>query len=263
MCTVTIDFGKTSADYARYRQGFPPELFAELERFEIGKKGQRIVDLGTGTGTLARGFAQRGASVIGVDRAPQMIEAAQQLAATEGLALDWRTAEAEATGLPSASFDAVSAGQCWHWFDRSKAAMEARRLLRVGGKLAIAHLDWLANGGDVIARTEALMNRYSPNAPNILHRLGGGLCIYRDWLRDLAEAGFVDLRSFSFDVVLTYSHEAWRGRSRASQWVAASLAPDEVVRFDRELQALLIERFPEDPLRVPHRVFAVIGTNPS
>jgi SAM-dependent methyltransferase len=261
--SASLDFGKTSADYAQHRQGFPPELFVELERFEIGGRGQRIVDLGTGTGTLARGFARRGAVVTGVDRASQMIDAARQLALGEGLTIDWHAAEAEATGLPSAACDVVSAGQCWHWFDRPKATAETRRLLRPGGKVAIAHLDWLAQEGNVVATTEALMNRYSPNAPNVLYRLGGGVCIYRDWLRDLAEGAFIDLRSFSFDVVLAYTREAWRGRSRASQWVGAALPPEDVQRFDRELEALLAERHPEEPLRVPHRVFAVIGTKPA
>jgi ubiquinone/menaquinone biosynthesis C-methylase UbiE len=257
---VALDFGKTSSDYARHRQGFPPALFDELDRFAIGRPGQRIVDLGTGTGTMARGFARRGAQVTGVDRAANMVEAAAKLAAEEGLAIQWRAAPAEATGLPGAAFDVVSAGQCWHWFDRPKAMAETKRLLRPGGKVAIAHMDWLASGQNVAATTEEILNRYNPDAPNVLYVLGGGVAIYRDWLRELAEGGFTDLRSFSFDVVLSYTHEAWRGRARASQWVGAMLSPEKIERFDREFERVLAEKHPEEPLRILHRVFAVVGT---
>jgi SAM-dependent methyltransferase len=259
---MAVDFGPTSLDYARHRQGFPDALFSELERFGIGGAGQRIVDLGTGTGALARGFARRGARVTGVDRAAPMIEAARTLAAEEDLSAAWSVAEAEHTGLPSAEFDVVSAGQCWHWFDRQRAAAEAFRLLRPGGRLVIAHLDWIARDDNAASLSEALMNRYNPHAPNMHVRFGSNTGIYRDWLVDLMDGGFVDIRSFSFDVTLTYSHDAWRGRCRASQWIGAALPAEAVQRFDEELRALLHERHPGEPLIIPHRVFAAMGTKP-
>jgi SAM-dependent methyltransferase len=259
---MNVEFGQTSADYAQHRQGFPDELFAELRRFNIGLEGQAIADLGTGTGTLARGFARRGAAVTALDRAPEMVESARALAAREGLHIDFRVARAEETGLPGGSFDVVSAGQCWHWFDRPVAAAEALRLLRPEGNVVLAHLDWIAFGQNIAAQSEALMNRYNPHAPNMHVRFGGSLGIYREWLADLMQGGFVDLRSFSFDVNLTYTHEAWRGRCRASQWIGAALAPEQVRRFDDELRQLLQSVHPLEPMVMPHRVFAALGTRP-
>ena len=61
------DFGLTSTDYARHRAGFPDSLFERLRALDLGLAEQRVVDLGTGTGSLARGFAQRGCKVIGID----------------------------------------------------------------------------------------------------------------------------------------------------------------------------------------------------
>ena len=55
-----VDFGKTADDYAAHRAGFPRALFDRLAAMGIGRSGQRLLDLGTGTGTLARGFAGGG-----------------------------------------------------------------------------------------------------------------------------------------------------------------------------------------------------------
>ena len=67
------------------------------------------------------------------------------------------TARAEQTDLPDASFDVVTAGQCWHWFDRPKAAQEVRRLLVSKGWLVIAHFDWIPLPGNVVEATEKLI----------------------------------------------------------------------------------------------------------
>jgi hypothetical protein len=78
----------------------------------------------------------------------------------------------------------------------------------------------------------------------------------------VSEAGFGDVETFSFDVDMSYSHEAWRGRIRASAGLAASLAPDAVKRFDEQHTAILRQRFPADPLCVPHRVWALLAKSP-
>jgi hypothetical protein len=82
------------------------------------------------------------------------------------------------------------------------------------------------------------------------------------WLRDLGEAGFRELTSFSYDVSVSYTPEAWRGRIRASAGIAASLSPDRVTAFDAELAALLSDAFPGEQISIPHRVFAVVGRRP-
>src|SRR5436190_14869364 len=134
-----VDFGNTARDYATFRAGFPDSLFDRLAALGLGIAGQSVVDLGSGTGTLARGFAKRGCKVIGVDIAEPMLAEARRLAVKDGVDAEFRVARAEETGLASASSDLVSAGQCWHWFDRPAAAREAMRLLRPDGALVIAH----------------------------------------------------------------------------------------------------------------------------
>ena len=106
-----------------------------------------FLDLGTGTGTLARGFALRGCHVTGIDPSAQMLEQAKELDQQAGVEVEYRVAKAEATRLPDASFDIVTAGQCWHWFDRPTAAQEVKRILKPGGTIIIAHFDWLRSRG--------------------------------------------------------------------------------------------------------------------
>lgn len=254
-----VDFNPSAADYRRYRVGFPPEFFARLQGIGVGLPGQRVVDFGTGTGTIARGMAQRGCQVIGVDPATRMLDEARILAEEDGVSVRYLAAPAEATGLPARSADVVTAGQCWHWFDRARAANEAKRLLVPQGRLVIAHFDWVPLRGNIIAATHALILEHNPAWATT--RPGNTPGHYPRWFEDVASAGFVDLESFTFDVSVAYSHAAWRGRLRASAGVGASLPPEGVARFDAELARLLAEDFPSDPLDVPHRVFALLATS--
>ncbi len=131
---------------------------------------------------------------------------------------------------------------------------ESSRILKAGGKLIICHFDWIPLEGNVVWHTEKLIQKYNPK-----WAFGDGNGIYPRWFRHMGETGFTDIRSFSYDEDAPYSHEGWKGRIRASAGVAASLQPKEVAKFDSELAKVLNEKFPDDELRIPHRVFAVYG----
>lgn len=254
---MDVDFGRTAHDYARYRAGFPKALFDRLAALGVGRSGQRLLDLGTGTGTLARGFARRGCVVGALDPSAPMLAEARRLTVAEGLQVTYMVGRAEDIELADRSVEVVTAGQCWHWFDRPAAARECERVLVPGGSLAICYLDWLPLRGNVVAATEALILEHNP------HWAGaGGTGMYPAWTVDVAGAGFGDVETFSFDVDVPYAPEAWRGRIRASAGVAASLPPDAVAAFDDELAALLCRRFPDPVLAVPHRVWALVARSP-
>jgi SAM-dependent methyltransferase len=220
---VAVDFGLTAEDYGRFRAGFPASLFDWLEAGDVIAPGLRVLDLGTGTGSLGRGFARCGCRVVGLDLSPDLIAEARAQDSAAGLASAYLAGSAERVGLADGAFDIVAAGQCWHWFDRPAAAREARRLLKPGGRLVIAHFDWIPLAGNLVAATEDLIRAHNPD-----WAFGGGTGLHADWLADATGAGFEQIETFSFDAAVAYSHEAWRGRIRASAGVGASLPPARV-----------------------------------
>ena len=253
MTVSGTNFGKAAGDYGAFRAGFPDSVFDRLATFDVGLPGQSIIDLGTGTGTLARGFAQRGCDVIGVDPDPRMLSQAKELDRQNKVSISYVEAKAESTGLDCGAADVVSAGQCWHWFDRPRAIVEVNRILKPGGRLVIAHFDWLPLTGNMVEATEELISQYNPD-----WHLGGGLGMYPQWLPDLSAARLQNIQTFSYDLDVPYTPEAWRGRIRASAGVAA-LDADSAQKFDADLRALLADRYPANILAVPHRVFAIIS----
>jgi ubiquinone/menaquinone biosynthesis C-methylase UbiE len=93
--------------------------------------GERVLDLACGTGAVAS-LAARAGSVSAVDRNPAMVEAARAMHKN----IDWRAASAEDLPFSSATFDVALCQQGFQFFsDRAKAAGEAARVLRPGGRL--------------------------------------------------------------------------------------------------------------------------------
>lgn len=258
--TSVVNFNPTADDYSRHRAGLPDSFFDRLHARGIGTAGQRVLDLGTGTATLARGLARRGAQVVGLDIAAALMRAARNL--DGGDKVSFVRSRAEQTPFLDRTFDLITAVQCWHWFDRAATIVEVRRLLRPGAAFMIATFDWLAAPGNVVEITEDLIERMNPQQAKPHIRFAQGTGIYPQWLRDMESGGFTSIESYSYDVVIPYSHEGWRGRIRASQGVGASMSAETVRVFDAQLAELLRERFPEDTLPIPHRVFVVLSRAP-
>ncbi len=249
-----VDFGRAACDYAQHRPGFPTAFFDRVKGFGLGVAGQRVLDLGTGTGTLACGFAERGCEVVGLDPSPEMLAEAARAAAAMSLSVRWVKGWAESTGLHD-EFDIVCAGQCWHWFDRPRAAAEAMRLLRVGGHVLIAYFSYLPLPDSVGAATEAIVLKYNPT-----WTWAGHDGRHSEFVPELLTAGFLQPTTFEFVLPITFTHEAWRGRIRACNGIL-TLPGDKIAAFDADLARLLAERFPA-PLVVDHRIFGILAERP-
>jgi ubiquinone/menaquinone biosynthesis C-methylase UbiE len=136
-------FGAAAAAYAEHR----PDYAEAAVRWALEPApGQRVLDLGAGTGKLTAILDALGAEVTAVEPDPAMLtELHRALPAVRALA-----GSAEAIPLPDSSVDAVLAGQALHWFDMAVAGPEIARVLVPGGVLAGLwnviddRVDWVA-----------------------------------------------------------------------------------------------------------------------
>lgn len=72
-----FDWGRTSKEYAKYRDIYPEEFYKKIVDRGLCVKGQKVLDLGTGTGVLPRNMYKYGAEWVGTDISPEQIEQAK------------------------------------------------------------------------------------------------------------------------------------------------------------------------------------------
>jgi SAM-dependent methyltransferase len=255
----SIDFGRHSDDYASFRPGLPASFYERLDAI-VPIDESRSLDLATGPGTIALEIAERGGSVVGIDISAEQIATAERLARERNLddRLQFMVASAEDTGLDESSFDLVTAGQCWHWFDGAAAMMEAQRVLRPGGVLAIVHYSYLPAYSPVALETEDLILHFNPS-----WTMAGWTGLFPERIEEVIRGGFRLVEQFCYHHDEEFSHARWRGRMRTCNGVGSGgLPPSEVQRFDEALARLLNEKY-SDPMVVEHRVWCVVARKPS
>ena len=141
--------------------------------------GARALDIGCGTGVAARALARRGVQVTGIDRSPDFIAAARRFAAEEGVAPEFRVADAHAPPFADASFDAVVAHTLLsHAADPARVLAEARRVLAPGGRLVVfdgdyASLTWACADAEAGRRMDRALARAAFHNPLVVRSLPG------------------------------------------------------------------------------------------
>ncbi|HEX6397189.1 MAG TPA: class I SAM-dependent methyltransferase, partial [Steroidobacteraceae bacterium] len=123
-------FTTVAREYANFRPGYPPKLFAWLAR--VAPARDAVWDCGCGSGQASVALAEYFERVHATDVAPQQIAAAKPHPH-----VTYAVAPAERSGLPAASVDLVTVAQALHWFDFDRFYAEVRRVCRPGGLLAV------------------------------------------------------------------------------------------------------------------------------
>lgn len=169
----TQRFSDRAENYARYRPGYPPAVLACL-RDECGLTPASVIaDIGSGTGILTEMFLANGNRVFAVEPNEAMRGAAEAaLARYPGFTSV--AGRAEATTLPAASVDFVTAGQAFHWFDAAASRVEFGRILRPGGYVALV---WNARdyeGDPLMAAYERVLGDFGLGYTTVRHRAHDG-----------------------------------------------------------------------------------------
>lgn len=122
-------FSRVAADYAARRPGYPDGLFAYLAA--LPRRRELAWDCGAGSGQATLSLARHFRQVLGTDAS-----AAQLAAAPSVPGVEYRVADAGASGLEAGSTDLVAVAQALHWFDLASFYPEVERVLAPGGVVA-------------------------------------------------------------------------------------------------------------------------------
>ncbi|MEV4801682.1 class I SAM-dependent methyltransferase [Nonomuraea sp. NPDC049421] len=125
---VAESFGTEADRYDRARPSYPEPL---ITRIAGAAPGPDVLDVGCGTGIAARQLQAAGCRVLGVDVDGRMVRLARERG------LEAEVAPFETWDARGRRFDAVVAGQTWHWVDPVAGAARAAEVLRPGGRLAL------------------------------------------------------------------------------------------------------------------------------
>jgi len=155
-------FAMAAAVYDKGRPGYPEPAVAWLAaRLRLGP-GAHVVDLGAGTGKLTDALVGLSARVTAVEPVAQMRAVlSRRLPLVQVL-----TGSAETLPLDDGSVDAVTAAQCFHWFDGPRALASIHRVLRPGGRLGLVwnardeRVEWVARVTEIIDRVNTEAPRY-------------------------------------------------------------------------------------------------------
>jgi SAM-dependent methyltransferase len=257
-------YDRIAEGYARWWAPIiAPKAVEAIELLEpaVAAGARRIVDIGTGTGTLAIAAIRRWpeVEVVGIDASREMAAAAEReadrlLGAADRRRFETRVAFADQLPFDDASFDAGMSSFVLQLVpNRARALREARRVLRPGGVLA--HVTWLA-GGPAFRPDEDL--------DDALDEIGIGPKEGEDGSRDLQSpeaavrelrrAGFRDATAVGSTLEHPFDIEGYVGF--ITQFDEAdtyeSLEPDERATFDRSIRRRLGRRRPDElVMRLP------------
>jgi SAM-dependent methyltransferase len=130
--------------YENTARALEPASAYVVERARL-VRGERVLDIGCGTGNAALGAARAGAEVVGLDPAVRLLEVARERAAAEGAELDFVVGQAESLPFDDATFDVVlSVFGVIFTADPERAIEEVLRVLRPNGRALVSA--WVPTG---------------------------------------------------------------------------------------------------------------------
>src|SRR4051794_17879708 len=139
-------FATTVPLYANFRSPYAAGFFETVARRAGLGKADSLIDLGTGPGIIALGFAAYVGRIVGVDPEPAMLEAARQAAARTSQAFTLVESKAETLTADVGSYNVVTIGRALHWLAPEATAALFARLVAPGGVILVCASASAADG---------------------------------------------------------------------------------------------------------------------
>ena len=158
-------FDEVAAEYDRNRPTYPGELVDHACQVAGIGSGDRVLEVGCGSGQLTRSLVARGLHVAGLEPGVQLISLAEQN--LEGLGgVEFVNARFEDAQLPRRHFQAVFSASAFHWVDPEVSWQKAADVLVPDGTLALIQYCGLQEQRS-IRDQEALLSALTRIAPEI------------------------------------------------------------------------------------------------
>lgn len=233
-----FDWGRTSTDYAKYRDIYPQEFYDRIVRRGLCIDGQKVLDVGTGTGVLPRNMYRCGAKWTGTDISEEQIEQAKIL--SRGMNIDYYAQSAENMDFPDHSFDIITACQCFWYFDHERIMPKFFDMLKPDGRLLVLYMAWLPFEDRIAGASENLVLKYSPEWG------GAGETIHPIAIPGCYSEKFEVTHHEEYPLKVRFTRESWNGRMKACRGIGASLSKEEVSVWEQEHTKLLLEIAPAE-----------------
>lgn len=133
----TSRFSNRADNYAKFRPGYPDELFSYIEKAMELQPEAGIVDIGSGTGLFAEPLLKNGYSVVCIEPNEDMRKAGEERLKKYPSFQSIRST-AEDTGLKENSVDLITVAQTFHWLDPVGTRLECQRILKPDGYVILA-----------------------------------------------------------------------------------------------------------------------------
>ena len=234
--------------YVKYRPDYPRAVLELLQTECALTPGSVVVDIGSGTGKLSELFLQNGNRVYGVEPNRDMRAAGERLLA-DYAAFTSVEGSAEATTLPDACADFVTAGQAFHWFDSERTRPEFARILKPRSWVVLVWNERLTDT-PFLEAYETLTLTYATDYADVSHKNVGDEAIARFFAPG-------DYRLASFENAQRFDFESLLGRATSSSYMPTLQHP-RYPEMAAELKTLF-ERFSEGSVAFRYRTRVYYG----
>lgn len=233
-----FDWGRVSEDYAKYHDIYPQEFYDKIISRGLCTAGQKVLDIGTGTGVIPRNMYKYGAEWVGTDISENQIAQAKKL--SSGMNIKYYAMPTEKLDFPDNSFDVITACQCFWYFDHKKVMSDFYRILKPHGRILVLYMAWLPYEDRIAGESEKLILKYNPNWS------GAGEIMHPIFIPDCYNEYFRLAYHEEYKLNVHFTHESWNGRLKACRGIGASLSESEISEWEHENKKFLSENVPPE-----------------